>query len=92
MIRVCILTTLAVLLATPASAACVLSYCKDGATTRSYITNTHRQIIGDLYSPRGGQRIQIRNNRRQILGYIENDGRITNRRRQPVANIEALRD
>ncbi len=81
----------AVLLATsPASAACVLSHCKKDAPTRSYITNTHRQIVGDLYDPGHGRRTQIRNSSRQILFYIERSGRITNPSRQPVANIEEL--
>ena len=100
MIRTLIFTTLAVLLAaspaalavailaTPASAACLMSYCKDTAPTRSYITNTHRQIVGDLYDPGHGRRTQIRNTRRQILGYIEADGTITNTRRQKVLEIE----
>jgi hypothetical protein len=47
--------------------------------------------VGDVYAPRGGQRIQIRDTFRRIIGYIEADGTITNRHRQPVANIEALR-
>ncbi len=53
--RILILAALAVVLSSPeASARCIMSYCKDGATstpTRSYITNTHRQKVGDLYDP-----------------------------------------
>ena len=94
--RTLILATLATLvLASPeASAACVMSYCKDSSTaststpTRSYITNTHRQNVGDLYDPGYGRRLQIRNNHRQIIGYIEHDGTVTNTSRQPVAEIE----
>ena len=92
MTRTLTLILLAMLLATPASGACLMSYCKDKAPTRSYVTNTHRQIVGDLYSPGGGQRIQIRDTSRRIIGYVELDGSITNTRRQPVANIETLRD
>ena len=93
MIRLLTFTILAVLLATsPASAKCIMSYCKDGATTRSYITNTHRQIVGDLYDSGHGRRVQIRNKHRRIIGYVERDGRITNPSRQPAASIEALRD
>jgi hypothetical protein len=89
--RTLIFTILAVLLlASPASAACVLSYCKKDAPTRSYITNPSRQIVGDLYDPGHGRRVQIRNNSRQILGYIERDGTITNRSRQKVGTIERL--
>ena len=91
-VRTLIFTTLAVLLASPASAACVLSYCKYKAPTRSYITNTHRQKVGDLYSPGQGRRVQIRDTSRRIIGYVESSGKITNTRRQPVAIIEALRD
>lgn len=36
------------------------------------ITNTHRQRVGDIYDP-GHGRLQIRNNSRQIIGYIERD-------------------
>lgn len=90
--RILTLILLAVLLATPASAACLMSYCKDNAPTRSHITNTHRQKVGDLYSPGNGQRVQIRDTSRRIIGYVEMDGTITNTNRQPVANIEALRD
>ena len=78
----------AILASSPASAACVMSYCKADAPARSYITNTHRQIIGDLYNPGHNRRTQIRNNRRQILGYIEHDGTITNTRRQEVLSVE----
>ena len=92
MIRLLALAALAVmLLATPASAKCIMSYCKDGATTRSHITNTSRQIVGDLYDPGHGRRIQIRDTSRRIIGYIERNGRITNRHRQKVGSIEALR-
>ncbi len=91
----CAPAALAVVMATsPASARCIMSYCKDSSTaststpTRSYITNTHRQKVGDLYDPGHGRRLQIRNNHRQIIGYIEHDGTVTNTSRQPVAEIE----
>jgi hypothetical protein len=32
--------------------------------------------------------LQIRNNHRQIIGYIEPEGTVTNTSRQPVAEIE----
>ena len=88
--RTLILATLAVLLATPAHSACILSHCKK-APTRSYITNTHRQIVGDLYKPTPDRRTQIRDNHRRIIGYIEADGRITDTERREVGSIEALR-
>ncbi len=56
--------------------------------TRSYITNTHRQKVGDVYNPGHGRRVQIRDTSRRIIGYIERDGTVTNTSRQPVAEIE----
>ena len=50
MTRLAILAALAVALATsPAAAGCCSWSCKEAASepTRTYITNTHRQIIGD---------------------------------------------
>ncbi len=71
--------------ATPAHGACILSHCKD-ASTRTYITNTHRQKVGDLYSV-PGQRTQIRDNSRRIIGYVERSGRITNTHRQKKGQL-----
>ena len=94
MIRLCILATLAVIFATsPASARCFKfqnGCAEDTGPSRHYITNNSRQIVGDLYDPGTGGRIQIRNTRRQILGYIERDGDITNTRRQKVLSVEGL--
>ena len=88
MARTLIFTILAVTLATPAQSACLMSYCKDKAPTRSYITNTHRQKFGDLYTPGPGRRTQIRDTSRRILGYVELDGSITNPSRQKVGSVE----
>jgi hypothetical protein len=94
-----ILATLATLiLASPeASARCIMSYCKDGAATSTpasstswAITNTSRQRLGDLYNPGHGRRLQIRDTSRRIIGYIERDGDITNKRRRKVGEIEEL--
>jgi hypothetical protein len=92
-----ILATLATLiLASPeASARCIMSYCKDRAATASTpapstswaITNTSRQRLGDIYNPGHGRRLQIRNNHRQIIGYIEHDGTVTNTHRQKVGTL-----
>ncbi len=71
----------------PVRSACLMSYCRDKAPTRTYITNTHRQIVGDLYSPGHGRRIQIRNKHRQIIGYIERSGRVTNTHRQKKGQL-----
>ena len=51
------------------------------------ITNKHRQRVGDIYNP-GTGRLQIRNNSRQIIGYIERDGTVTNTSRQRVGTID----
>jgi hypothetical protein len=91
MIRSLILAAFAVaIMATPASAGCVLSHCKADASTRNYITNNSRQVVGDLYNPGHGRRTQIRNNSRQILGYVERDGTITNPSRQKIGSVESL--
>jgi len=63
----------------PSYAACLLSHCK---TERTRVTNTHRQIVGDLYTPVPGQRTQIRDTHRRILGYLLLRGIITNPSRQ----------
>ena len=89
-----ILAAVAVVLATsPASARCIMSYCKEGAASsstpsRSYIVNTHRQKVGDIHDPGHGRRLQIRNNHRQIIGYIERDGTATNTHRQKVGTLD----
>ena len=57
-------------------------------TSRSYIVNTHRQKVGDIYDPGHGRRLQIRNDHRQIIGYIEHDGTVTNTHRQRVREID----
>ncbi len=67
----------------PSYAACILSHCK---TERTQITNTHRQIVGDLYNP-GTGRIQIRDIHRRILGYLLLRGAVTNTNRQKIGEI-----
>ncbi len=91
MIRLLAVAALAVIVASPeASARCILSHCKDKAPTRSYITNTHRQKVADVYDPGHGQRLQIRDRHRRIIGFIEADGSITNPSRQKKGSIESL--
>ncbi len=51
------------------------------------ITNKHRQRFGDIYNL-GTGRLQIRNNHRQIIGYIERDGTVTNTRRQRIGTLD----
>ena len=89
-----ILATLAVVLASaPASARCFRfqNGCTEAAgPSRHYITNTHRQRLGDIYDDGTGGRLQIRDSHRRIIGYIEADGTITNTHRQEVGTIEGL--
>ena len=85
------LTLALILIAAPAAARCfkVQNDCTSTASTRtrSYIVNTHRQKVGDVYNPGHGRRLQIRNNHRQIIGYIERDGTVTNTHRQRVGTL-----
>ncbi len=79
-----------------ASAACSRSWCQEEETAgptsgQSWnITNTHRQKLGDIYNPAPGRRLHIRDNHRRIIGYIERDGDITDKRRRKVGQIEEL--
>ena len=92
----CAPAALAVVMATsPASARCLMSYCKDGAATASpapstswAITNTSRQRLGDVYNPGHGRRLQIRDNSRRIIGYIERNGTVTNTHRQKIGTLD----
>ena len=77
-----------------AKADCKWSWCDNGSSVSAptagdswSITNRHRQRQGDIYNP-GTGRLQIRDNHRRIQGYIEKDGTITNRDRQPIGKIE----
>ena len=70
-----------ILAISPASARCIMSYCKDGAATASpapatswTITNEQRQRLGDVYNPGHRRRLQLRDNDRRILRYIERNG------------------
>ncbi len=87
---------MAVVLSSPeASAACIMSYCKDSSTastpapsTSWVITNTSRQRLEDVYNPGHGRRLQIRDNSRRIIGYIERDGTVTNTHRQKIGTLD----
>ena len=80
------------LAASPADAKCWKFHhgCTEvTAPSRHFITNVHRQRIGDLYND-GLGRIQIRDNNRVIRGYIERDGSVEKMRRQKVGSVESL--
>jgi hypothetical protein len=73
----------------------MMSYCKDATATVSpapstswAITNTSRQRLGDIYNPGHGRRLQLRNNDRRIIGYIERDGTVTNTSRQRIGTLD----
>ena len=68
------------------------SWQKPKPATSWAITNKHCQRVGDIYNPGHGRSLQIRNNDRQIIGYIERDGTVTNTHRQPVAARTARYD
>ncbi len=46
------------------------------------------QAENKVQPPVEGRRLQIRNNHRQIIGYIERDGTVTNTLRQKVGVVE----
>jgi hypothetical protein len=79
---------LAVPLATsPAFAKCSFNIC---AGERAKLLDSRKLRVGDIYNPGHGRRLQIRNKHRQILGYIERSGKITDTRRRRVGSIEGL--
>ena len=89
-----ILATL-VLASPEASARCIMSYCKDSSTastpapsTSWTITNTSRQRLGDIYNPGHARPLQLRDNDRRIIGYIERDGTVTNTSRQRIGTLD----
>ncbi len=94
----CAPAALAVILAGPATAGGCDYYCrKNGGTaatstpapsTSWAITNTSRQRLGDVYNPGHGRRVQIRDNSRRIIGYVERDGTVTNTHRQKVGTLD----
>ncbi len=94
---VLILAALFAALPSPAMAGGCDYYCrKNGGTAASTpapatswaITIQHRQKIGDVYSPGGGRRLQLRDNDRRIVGYVERDGTVTNTHRQKVGTLD----
>lgn len=66
----------------------VIGQCSAGE--RYKIRNAKRELTGDVYCPGHGRRCQIRGPRREIRGFLEKDGTITDRRRRKVSEIELL--
>jgi hypothetical protein len=54
------------------------------------ITDDRRQRLGDIYNPGHNRRLQIRDNHRRIIGYIEENGALTDTRRKKVGAVEEL--
>ncbi len=74
------------LMAVPATAGSV----EAGERHTYKITDDRRRVIGDIYDPGTGGRLQIRDKHRRIIGYIEKDGDITDKSRRKVGEIEEL--
>lgn len=80
-----------VALASPAEAECRFKFqcSRTVESPKVYpIANAHRQRLGDIYDPGHGRRLQIRDNHRRIIGFIERDGDITNTHRQKIGKVE----
>ncbi len=71
-------------IAMPATAGSV----EAGKVKRHKITNDRRQVIGDVYDPGQGRRLRIRDRHRRIIGYIEKDGDIADKRRRKVGPLD----
>lgn len=71
-----------------ADAKCTFNIC---AGERAKLLDSRKLRVGDIYNPGHGRRLQIRDNRRRVLGYIESSGKITDTRRRKVGSIGALR-
>lgn len=54
---------------------------------RYRIYDTERNIQGDIYDPGHNRRLQIRDKDRNIIGYIEADGTLTDNRRRELGHI-----
>lgn len=55
------------------------------------ITNDRREVVGDIYDPGHGRRLQLRDDRGRIIGYIEKDGDVTDTRRRKLGTVEDAR-
>lgn len=69
---------------------CEFKFCKHRAETpKIYVLkNLHQQKTGDIYDPGHGRRLQIRDNHRRIIGYIERNRTIIDIRRQKTGEVE----
>ena len=81
---------LAVSVATsPALAKCQLNICA-GERAKTY--DARKLWTGDIYNPGHGRRLQIRDKRLKVLGYIEPSGKVTDKRRRRIGKIDLSDD
>ena len=67
----------------------LLASCTYSQAAEKYeLTDERRVKVGDIYDPGHGRRIQIRDSRRNIIGYIEKDGTVTDKRRRKLGKVE----
>lgn len=78
--------TAGVVLAIALLASC--PYREAESAERTKIYNDRNRQVGDIYDPGHGRRLQIRDNNRRIIGYIEADGDITDARRKKVGEVK----
>ena len=71
----------------PVSAKCQRGIC---GGERVKLLDARKLTRGDIYNPGHGRRLQIRNKHRQIIGYIERSGKITDKYRRRRGEIEGL--
>ena len=57
---------------------------------RVKIYDDRNRQVGDIYDPGHGRRLQIRDNRRNIIGYVERNGTVTDARRRKVGKLGEL--
>ena len=62
-------------LVTEVQSQCNFKFCQNragnGAPTRVYTRDTWGRTTGDIYDPGHGRRLQVRDGKRRIIGYID---------------------
>lgn len=62
-------------------------YREAASAERTKIYDSRNRQVGDIYDPGHGRRLQIRDNNRRIIGYVERSGKITDTRRRKVGEV-----
>lgn len=71
--------------------AALLTLAFEAQAAESYTIRDDRRVkVGDIYCPNEQRRCQIRDTRRNILGYVDSKGVIRDKRRRKVGTIEGL--